>query len=114
MSAFPQPELHQPAEHQQAAIRAAMLGLEDHDRGQLVMACGTGKTLTALRFAETRGADRVLVLLPSLSLLAQTLREWLEQSRTPFRPIAVCSDPTVTGTAEEVPVVGDASIRRAP
>ncbi len=40
------------------------------------MACGTGKTLTALFIHEKLAAERTLVLVPSLSLLAQTLREW--------------------------------------
>ena len=42
----------------------------------MILACGTGKTLTALFVNEKRAADRTLVLVPSLSLLAQTLREW--------------------------------------
>ena len=82
-------------DHQKAALDAGLRGLAAHDRGQIVMACGTGKTLTALRFAEARNANRVLVLLPSLALLAQTMREWQQQTRTPFRAVAVCSDPTV-------------------
>jgi superfamily II DNA or RNA helicase len=100
MSALSAPQLYVPSEQQQAAITAAMLGLDSHDRGQLVMACGTGKTLTALRFAEARNAGRVLVLLPNLALLAQTLREWRQQSHTPFQAIAVCSDQTVAPAAD--------------
>jgi len=41
-----------------------------------MMACGTGKALAACFLAEKLTARRVLVLVPSLSLLAQTLREW--------------------------------------
>jgi predicted helicase len=113
MYALSAPKLYGPSEQQQAAIDAAMLGLDSHDRGQLVMACGTGKTLTALRFAEARNAARVLVLLPNLALLAQTLREWQQQSHTPFQAIAVCSDPTVApaadgaGPQQTVPVTTD-------
>jgi Type III restriction enzyme, res subunit len=40
----------------------------------MIMACGTGKTLTALFIKEKLAAQRTLVLVPSLSLLAQTLR----------------------------------------
>src|SRR3954451_7788890 len=90
-------------DHQRAALTAGLRGLADHDRGQIVMACGTGKTLTALRFAEARDANRMLVLLPSLALLAQTLREWRQQTRTPFHAIAVCSDPTVVDIATADP-----------
>jgi predicted helicase len=82
--------------HQLAALFAATEALVHHDRGQLHMACGTGKTLTALRLAERLEADLVLVLVPSLSLLAQTLREWRQHCFSPFDAIAVCSDDTVT------------------
>jgi superfamily II DNA or RNA helicase len=59
------------------------------------MACGTGKTLTARFVAERLGAKRTLVLVPSLSLLAQTLREWTANASEDFDCLAVCSDDTV-------------------
>jgi predicted helicase len=65
------------------------------DRGQLLMASGTGKTLVACFIANSLSAKRVLVLVPSLSLLAQTLREWALAAD--FEYLAVCSDETVTG-----------------
>ena len=49
------------------------------------MACGTGKTLAAMWIAERLGSGRTLVLLPSLSLLAQTLREWSANADGPFQ-----------------------------
>ena len=57
----------------------------DIDRGQLVMACGTGKTLAALSSPSELASKRTLVLVPSLSLLAQTLREWIANARDPIR-----------------------------
>lgn len=60
--------------HQQQALEAVLAGLEAAERGKLIMACGTGKTFTSLKIAETlagRGR-RVLFLVPSLSLLSQT------------------------------------------
>ena len=62
--------------HQRQAVAAVLKGLRAADRGQLIMACGTGKTLVSLWVAEDMRSARTLVLLPSLSLLAQTLREW--------------------------------------
>ena len=61
------------------------------------MACGTGKTLTALRIAEqTAGrGGRVLFAAPSLSLLAQSMREWASDAEIPLRAFAVCSDTKV-------------------
>ncbi|WP_071828784.1 DEAD/DEAH box helicase [Streptomyces sp. F-1] len=51
-------------------------------RTQVVMATGSGKTLVAARSAEELQAGRVLVLVPSLDLLAQTEAAWREAGRT--------------------------------
>ncbi len=71
-----------------------LAGFEDHDRGKLVMACGAGKTFTALRIAEAvAGAGgRVLYPVPSISLFSQSMREWATQRATPHRYVGVCSD----------------------
>ena len=61
------------------------------------MACGTGKTLVALWLSEAMEAQRTLILVPSLSLLAQTLREWRANATRPFEALPVCSDETVRG-----------------
>ena len=73
-------------------------GFEKSDRGQMIMACGTGKTLTALFVKEKLAADRTLVLAPSLSLLSQTLREWTANATAAFEYLPVCSDETVDKT----------------
>ena len=80
--------------HQVVAHDAVVEGLQSHDRGKLIMACGTGKTLTSLRIAETiAGANgRVLVCAPSISLLAQVLREWTAEAKHPGQAFVVCSD----------------------
>ena len=71
----------------------------------MIMACGTGKTLTTLWIMEALEADRTLVLVPSLSLLAQTFAEWAANATVPFSPLLVCSDPTVRGQDEWVSTV---------
>jgi superfamily II DNA or RNA helicase len=86
-----------PRAHQERAVRDVLRGFEGQDRGRLVMACGTGKTLVALWLAESMRAQRTLVLMPSLSLLAQTLREWRANATRPFEALPVCSDETVRG-----------------
>ena len=91
----PKPKRPQP--HQTEAIRHVVEGLKTADRGQLIMACGTGKTLIGLWVAEKIDARRTLVLVPSLSLLSQTVREWKANDRRGFEFIAVCSDDTVVG-----------------
>ena len=84
-----------PRPHQLDAVAAAQKGLTDADRGQFVMACGTGKTYTAQLVAEDRHCKRVLVLVPSLALVSQTVAEWCQDARSPIRAIAVCSDTQV-------------------
>lgn len=84
-----------PRPHQQAAVDDVCRGFDSHDRGKLVMACGTGKTLVGLWVAERLQAERTLVLFPSLTLIAQTLREWSANATDTFEVLAVCSDQTV-------------------
>jgi len=83
--------------HQQQALDASLSGLQTADRGKLIMACGTGKTFTSLKIAEALAGKgkRVLFLVPSLSLLSQTLTEWTQESATPLHSFAVCSDTDV-------------------
>ena len=83
--------------HQESALTAVKNGLKSHDRGKLIMACGTGKTFTSLKIAEELAGKgkRVLFLVPSLSLLSQTLTEWTQESNTSLHSFAVCSDSDV-------------------
>ena len=71
--------------------------LKDNARATVVMACGTGKTLVALWATEQVKPRTVLVLLPSLMLLQQTLREWSQHTSwgSRFSYLCVCSDKTV-------------------
>jgi len=71
---------------------------KDNERGRLIMACGTGKTMTSLKIAEkyTEGKGTVLFLVPSIALIGQTLREWTSQADEPINAICICSDPEIT------------------
>jgi len=71
------------------------------DRGQLLMACGTGKTLVGQRVAEKLRAERTLVVVPSLSLLEQTHRAWKADATRRFDAFCFCSDPTVVNRAAD-------------
>ena len=97
--------VHKLREHQKEALTDCMNGFKTSKRGQLIMACGTGKTLTALHVAEkTAGAGgRVLYLVPSISLIKQTYGEWQENSNVRQRTIIVCSDKTA-GSGEDMSV----------
>jgi predicted helicase len=88
----------QPRPHQIQAIADAKEYFKTADRGKLIMACGTGKTYTSLKIAEseTQGTGLILFLVPSIALLGQTLREWAAESEHPLRAICICSDPKVS------------------
>ncbi|MFJ8226977.1 DEAD/DEAH box helicase [Streptomyces griseus] len=77
--------------HQKDAVAAATQTLTRHPRASVIAACGTGKTLIAARTtARTAPRGRVLVLLPTLDLLSQTIRSWRLAGRK-GTAIAVCS-----------------------
>ena len=84
-------------EHQKDALAAVREGLAEADRGKLIMACGTGKTFASLKIAEDLAGKgkRVLLLVPSLALMSQSVREWTADTETPLRSLAVCSDTQV-------------------
>ena len=104
-------EKPKPDPHQIRAIEDATAGLKTSDRGQMIMACGTGKTFTTLWIKEALEADTTLVLLPSLSLLSQTMWEWAWAGNTDFDILNVCSDTTVgTKNKPEDMKVSDVSI----
>ena len=93
-----------PRPHQRTAIDKVIEGLTKHDRGKLIMACGTGKTFTSLRLAEQQvgAGGSVLFLVPSISLLSQTVREWAANAEVPLDMIAICSDPKSTSRSNAV------------
>ena len=70
------PEKKTPRSHQQKAIDDVIEGFSSNDRGRLIMACGTGKTLVGVWVAERLKSARTLVLVPSLSLVNQVSLEW--------------------------------------
>lgn len=90
-----------PQPHQAKAIRAVVNGFRKHDRGQLIMACGTGKTLTGLWSAHKLKSKSTLVLVPSLALVQQNLKEWGRHAPRDFDCLVVCSDETISATADE-------------
>jgi predicted helicase len=84
----PPPELDRP--HQIDAVNAVLSGFQTDSRGQLIMACGTGKTFICLWVKERLKAKKTLVLVPSLGLLSQILNEWTFAAREPFDALCVC------------------------
>lgn len=90
-------------EHQRKAIDKTHEYLKTRDRGKLIMACGTGKTFTALKIAEneTDSSGLILFLVPSIALLGQTLRSWSQQAAKPIHAVCICSDAQVSKAEEK-------------
>jgi predicted helicase len=90
-------------EHQIHALERTHEHFKTADRGKLIMACGTGKTFTALNIAEKeiQSAKQgfVLFLVPSIALLGQTLREWAQEAEQPLNAVCICSDPAISQTS---------------
>ena len=85
-----------PLPHQEEAIKDILTALKDENRATALMACGTGKTLVALWVSEQMDCQSVLVFLPSLTLVRQTLHEWLKETQWQHLSyLCVCSDQTV-------------------
>ena len=88
----------QPRYYQREVIQSALQHFKENDRGQLIMAPGTGKTFTSLKVAEAMAKEAgkeqytVLYLVPSIQLLTQTLRGWNNDTDVTISSMAVTSD----------------------
>jgi predicted helicase len=83
-----------PFAHQLDAISYAEQYFAEHDRGKMIMACGTGKTYTSELIVEQLLHDKGLVLfmVPSIALLGQTLNAWCADAKKPIKAVCICSD----------------------
>ncbi len=92
------PERKDLRDHQKEAIDKATQYYCSNDRGKMIMACGSGKTFTSLRLAETmtNKKGKILFLVPSISLLSQTLMAWTSDADEKISPICICSDAKVS------------------
>lgn len=86
--------------YQAQAINKIIEGFKNFQRGKLIMACGTGKTFTALKLVEKFFAQKkglIVFFVPSINLISQTLFAWNSDhdSKINFLFSAVCSDDTV-------------------
>ena len=90
-----------PYDYQDEIIEKIIAGFKNSDRGKLIAACGTGKTLTALWLQERMGVKNILYIVPNLALIKQTLEAWIEQKSEPFDFLCVCSDTTVISNLDD-------------
>ena len=98
--------------HQKLALEKTHTHFQTHDRGKLIMACGTGKTFNSLRIAEneTNGQGLILFLVPSIALLGQTLNEWYADAVEPINAICICSDAEVTRNRKQLEDIDTTSV----
>lgn len=95
---FPEAKKVSPRKHQKAAIESALSHFNEHSRGKLIHPCSAGKTLTAYWIARDIKAKTILIAVPNLSLINQTLEEWANRfiaDNLNVSWICVCSDETV-------------------
>lgn len=97
------PVARDPLPHQERAITAAFAHFAERGaaRGKLISPCGSGKSLTACWIAQKLGARRVLVAVPSIALIRQTLETWMREALARGAPadwLCVCSDADVAKT----------------
>jgi len=90
-----------PRPHQKEALKDAVayFAKKSNTRGKLIMPCGTGKSLTSYFIAQGLKARKVLIAVPSLALIKQTLKEWMRESMARGQDvewICVCSDESAT------------------
>ncbi|EOS7993485.1 DEAD/DEAH box helicase [Enterococcus hirae] len=84
--------------YQNDAINLTIDYFKENDRGQLIMAPGTGKTFTSLKLVEKMASEsnketfNVLYLVPSIQLLSQTLIGWNNDTELSMHSFAVTSD----------------------
>ena len=111
---------------QREAVKAAVTRLREHEqvdeegiprgeaRGRIILPCGTGKTRIALRITEelTYPGELSVVLCPSIALVAQIRREFLQHANEPMRVMAVCSDKGVAADDEKVANTDDTTLDR--
>ncbi len=102
------PVQRKPRDHQKKAIKSAQEHYlkNDNSRGRLIMPCGTGKSLTAFWIANGLKANSIIVAVPSLNLIKQSLEDWtaelVAQNESP-KPewLVICSDDTTTKLNDE-------------
>lgn len=89
----PRPAITTPWPHQGRAVQAIVDELTDGGSCQISMATASGKTHVSIWAAHDLGARRVLILVPSLSLITQTAAAWAADPRwADARMLAVCGD----------------------
>lgn len=90
-----------PKVYQEKIITETIEGFKSNNRGKIIAACGTGKTLNSLWIKERLSSKSTLFVVPSLALIKQTLSQWLQHTNNKFVFLCVCSDQTITNDIDD-------------
>ena len=102
------PRLPRPHQNQAIADAFTYFVKKKHKRGKLIMPCGTGKSLTSYFIAQELKARKIVIAVPSLSLIKQTLKTWMYESmarKQGVEWICVCSDESAGKVEQDDAVV---------
>ena len=92
---------HTPREHQKNAIEKVVIHFANNNRGQLILPCGAGKTVTSLWIKEEIKSKTTLVLVPSLALLKQIKNDWARHKSFLYSYLCVCSEKDIDNDQED-------------
>ena len=97
---FSLPLPYKPKPHQHLAIKKCKSFFNNYKntRGKLIHPCGSGKSLTGFWISQELNSKTILIAVPSLALVRQTLGSWSREAianKIDIDWIAVCSDDDV-------------------
>mgnify|MGYP001223358759 CR=1 FL=1 len=82
-------------DHQENALKLCVKYFKEKTRGQLIHACGSGKTLTSYLIFKEINPSLCVFMVPGLQLVRQTLFAWTKESlayESKISPFLICSD----------------------
>ena len=97
-------EVFKPRDHQKDALNKAIEYFKNNDRGKLILPCGSGKSLTGFWITRELNSKNILIAVPSLSLIKQTLDVYLGQivaRKEKVKWLCICSDDGI-GKSDDV------------
>lgn len=87
---------YKPNRFQTDIVNKVVKNFKENERGKLIAACGTGKTLMSIWINEKLNkTNKILYIVPSLMLMRQTLKKWMQQSKKKYKYVCVCSETNI-------------------
>jgi predicted helicase len=110
------PKPYEPRDHQRVAIEKSEKYFSDstNTRGKVIHPCGSGKSLTGYWISRSLNAKTILIAVPSLALVRQTIDVWAREAFANNLNIdwmAVCSDEGVSNSDDPAMRTVDLGIR---